>query len=167
MTHGEDDNQIYGTDDKVKLDTLVEMLLPERCPSLIGKPKLFFIQACRGTKFDSGVDVLGGASVDARDIYKKVTPHKVPVGADFLLAYSTVPGFYSWRNSTIGSWFIQSLAHILERHGDQHELQHLMLSVNRKVAYEYESDTREPETNGMKQVPSIVSMLTKQLYFYK
>ncbi|XP_036359068.1 caspase-3-like [Octopus sinensis] len=48
LTHGEDDNQIYGTDDKVKLDTLVEMLLPERCPSLIGKPKLFFIQACRG-----------------------------------------------------------------------------------------------------------------------
>ena len=27
--------------------------------------------------------------------------------ADFLIAYSTVPGFYSWRNTTQGSWFIQ------------------------------------------------------------
>ncbi|CAI9722937.1 caspasecaspase-3-like [Octopus vulgaris] len=163
LTHGEDDNQIYGTDGKVNLDTLVEMLLPNRCPGLIGKPKLFFIQACRVKKMDSGKDVVDAA----RETHEKVTSHKLPVWADFLLAYSTVSGFYSWRNSTTGTWFIQSLAHILERHGDRLELQHLMLSVNRKVAYEYESDTWEPEINEKKQVPSIVSMLTKQLYFYK
>ena len=27
--------------------------------------------------------------------------------ADFLLAHSTVAGYYSWRNTASGSWFIQ------------------------------------------------------------
>lgn len=28
----------------------------------------------------------------------------LPTEADFLYAYSTVPGYYSWRNSVKGSW---------------------------------------------------------------
>ena len=28
----------------------------------------------------------------------------LPSEADFLFAYSTVPGYYSWRNSQRGSW---------------------------------------------------------------
>lgn len=28
----------------------------------------------------------------------------LPTEADFLYAYSTVPGYYSWRNSVTGSW---------------------------------------------------------------
>ncbi|XP_036354525.1 caspase-3-like [Octopus sinensis] len=165
LSHGEDDNQIYGTDDLINLDDLVEMLLPDSCPDLIGKPKLFFIQACRGTKLDSGA-VMHDAG-DVRVKYHNITSQKIPLWADVLLAYSTVPGFYSYENSTNGTWFIQSLAHILEKDGDRLELQQLMLSVNRMVAYEYESKTRHSEINEMKQVPCIVSMLTKELHFYK
>lgn len=165
LSHGEDDNVIYGIDGKIKLDDLVEMLLPNRCPSLIGKPKLFFVQACRGTKLDRGAPMHDAG--DVRIQYKNIRSHKVPLWADVFLGYSTVSGFYSWRNSTNGSWFIQSLAHILEKDGHRHELQQLMISVNRKVAYEYESNTNQWHMNQMKQVPCIVSMLTKQLYFYK
>lgn len=35
--------------------------------------------------------------------------NKIPMEADFLIAYSTISGYYSWRNSVNGSWFIQSL----------------------------------------------------------
>ena len=28
-------------------------------------------------------------------------------GCSFQIAYSTIPGFYSWRNTTAGSWFVQ------------------------------------------------------------
>ncbi|XP_052824042.1 caspase-3-like [Octopus bimaculoides] len=93
LTHGEDDDQIYGTDGKVNLNDLVEMLLPDRCPGLICKPKLFFIQACRGTKMDSGVIMHDAAAFGGE--YQNVTSHKVPLWADVLLGYSTVPGFYS------------------------------------------------------------------------
>uniref|UniRef100_A0A0L8HQ77 Caspase family p20 domain-containing protein n=2 Tax=Octopus bimaculoides TaxID=37653 RepID=A0A0L8HQ77_OCTBM len=165
LSHGEDDNEIFGIDGKVKLDELVETLLPDRCPSLIGKPKLFFVQACRGTKLDGGAVMHDAGGFRAK--HQNIKSHKVPLWADVLLAYSTVPGFYSWRNSTNGSWFIQSLAHILGSDGDQHELQRLMISVNRKVAYEYESNTNHSHMNKMKQVPCIASMLTKELYFYK
>ena len=34
--------------------------------------------------------------------------------ADFLISHSTITGYYSWRNTAAGSWFIQSLVHILE-----------------------------------------------------
>ena len=42
LSHGMDDGVIYGTDDGTSIDKLTESL--ERCPSLAGKPKLFFIQ---------------------------------------------------------------------------------------------------------------------------
>ena len=32
-----------------------------------------------------------------------------PDESDFLLAYSTVPGYYSYRNTVDGSWYIQIL----------------------------------------------------------
>ena len=35
--------------------------------------------------------------------------NKIPMEADFLIAYSTIAGYFSWRNSVKGSWFIQSL----------------------------------------------------------
>ncbi|GAB1610140.1 caspase-7-like [Argonauta hians] len=160
LSHGEDDNVIYGTDDKIKLDNLIEMVLPDRCPGLIGKPKLFFIQACRGTKCDQGAIMHDANKYEL----EKIKSCKVPLWADTLLAYSTVPGFYSWRNSTNGSWFIQSLAEVLSQNGKKEELQKLMLAVNYKVAFEYESNS--DSMNKMKQIPCVSNMLTKELYFY-
>ena len=33
--------------------------------------------------------------------------YRTPLYSDFLLAHSTVSGYYSWRNTVQGSWFIQ------------------------------------------------------------
>lgn len=58
MSHGSDNDEISGIDgDTVTITKLVEYFLPDRCKSLTGKPKLFFIQSCRGTKLDKGVEV--------------------------------------------------------------------------------------------------------------
>ncbi|CAF4426819.1 unnamed protein product, partial [Rotaria magnacalcarata] len=40
----------------------------------------------------------------------------IPSEADFLLVYSTMPGYYAWRNSLKGSWFIQALCDMLRDH---------------------------------------------------
>lgn len=33
--------------------------------------------------------------------------YKMPIHADFLIAHSTVSGYFSWRNTMMGSWYMQ------------------------------------------------------------
>ena len=164
LSHGDDDDVIFGTDGKITLEELISYLLPDKCPSLSGKPKLFFIQACRGSKMDMGEDVRDGTlSFHSKQTVKYP---KIPIWADVLIAYSTVPGYYSWRNSANGSWFIQSLGHILKNDAKEKNLLEMLTKVNYQVAYEFESKTEFPKNDRMKQMPCISSTLTKQFFFY-
>ncbi|NWH88343.1 CASP3 protein, partial [Aegithalos caudatus] len=155
LSHG-DEGLIYGTDGPLELKVLTSLFRGDRCRSLAGKPKLFFIQACRGTELDSGIETDSGAD--------ETMCQKIPVEADFLYAYSTAPGYYSWRNSAEGSWFIQSLCTVLRDHARELELMQILTRVNRRVA-EYESCSTRQDFNAKKQIPCIVSMLTKEFYF--
>lgn len=64
-----------------------------------------------------------------------------------------------------GSWFMQSLCDLLGKYGKELELLHIMTRVNHKVAVEFESVSNAPGFNAKKQIPCIVSMLTKEMYF--
>lgn len=156
LSHG-DDGVFFGIDASVELRSLTSLFRGDRCPSLVGKPKLFFIQACRGTDLDSGIetDSLPDGSTTAR----------IPVEADFLYAYSTAPGYYSWRNTQTGSWFMQSLCEMISKYGRELEILHIMTRVNHKVAVEFESVSNSPGFDAKKQIPCVVSMLTKEMYF--
>nr|AGU12796.1 caspase 3b [Cyprinus carpio] len=153
LSHG-DEGVFFGTDTSVELKQLTSLFRGDRCPSLVGKPKLFFIQACRGTELDPGVET------DSMD-----KPIRIPVEADFLYAYSTVSGYYSWRNTMTGSWFIQSLCEMIAKYGKELELMQIMTRVNHKVALDFESTSNMPGFDAKKQIPCIVSMLTKEMYF--
>ncbi|KAI4904911.1 hypothetical protein NFI96_033157 [Prochilodus magdalenae] len=158
LSHG-DEGVIYGIDGVLELKELTRLFQGNMCTSLAGKPKLFFIQACRGTDLDPGVETDSVSDSEGT--------HKIPVEADFLYAYSTAPGYYSWRNTVNGSWFISSLCELLEKYGRELEIMQIMTRVNRKVALEFESSSGLPGFNAMKQIPCIMSMLTKELYFPK
>ncbi|XP_068537448.1 caspase-3 [Anas acuta] len=155
LSHG-DEGLIYGTDGPLELKAVTSLFRGDKCRSLAGKPKLFFIQACRGTELDSGVEADSGPD--------EMMCQKIPVEADFLYAYSTAPGYYSWRNAAEGSWFIQSLCRVLKEHARKLELMQILTRVNRRVS-EYESYSNRPDFNAKKQIPCIVSMLTKEFYF--
>ncbi|XP_044046697.1 caspase-3a [Siniperca chuatsi] len=155
LSHG-DEGVFFGTDGSVELKYLTSLFRGDRCKSLVGKPKLFFIQACRGTDLDAGIE-----PDSAED---GIT--KIPVEADFLYAFSTAPGYYSWRNTMTGSWFIQSLCDMISKYGKELELQHIMTRVNHKVAVEFVSVSNSPGFDAKKQIPCIVSMLTKEMYFF-
>ncbi|XP_071361059.1 caspase-3a [Trachinotus anak] len=154
LSHG-DEGVFFGTDGSVELKYLTSLFRGDRCKSLVGKPKLFFIQACRGTDLDAGIETDSGEDGTT----------KIPVEADFLYAFSTAPGYYSWRNTMTGSWFIQSLCDMMNEYGKKLELQHIMTRVNHKVAVEFESVSNSPGFHARKQIPCIVSMLTKEMYF--
>lgn len=154
LSHG-DEGVFFGTDGSVELKYLTSLFRGDRCKSLAGKPKLFFIQACRGTDLDGGIETDGGDD----------GPTKIPVEADFLYAFSTAPGYYSWRNTMTGSWFIQSLCEMISKYGKELEILHIMTRVNHKVAVEFESVSTSQGFHAKKQIPCIVSMLTKEMYF--
>nr|XP_048311554.1 caspase-3 [Myodes glareolus]XP_048311555.1 caspase-3 [Myodes glareolus] len=158
LSHGEE-GIIFGTNGPVDLKKLTSYFRGDYCRSLTGKPKLFIIQACRGTELDCGIETDSATDDD-------MTCQKIPVEADFLYAYSTAPGYYSWRNSKDGSWFIQSLCAMLKLYAHKLEFMHILTRVNRKVAIEFESFSHDSTFHAKKQIPCIVSMLTKELYFY-
>ena len=157
LTHG-DHGHLYGCDSKFPIDTIFTCFLGNNCPTLVGKPKLFFIQACQGDKLDSGVPVMAGDALDA------VSYFKIPTHADFLVAYSTLPGFYSWRNTQDGSWFMQSLIRVVNEYHQHLDLLSMLTIVSFQVAYNYTSNAATEEFNKKKQVPCITSMLTRRVF---
>ncbi|KAJ8928117.1 hypothetical protein NQ314_019343 [Rhamnusium bicolor] len=97
MSHG-DDGIIYAKDRSYPTRKLWTLFSAVHCPSLAGKPKLFFIQACRGNKTDPGITV-GYIETDFNNEEKM---YSIPVTADILIMYSTVEG-----------WFIFSVRDVL------------------------------------------------------
>lgn len=92
--------------------------------------------------------------------------YAIPSVADILVMYSTFEGHYSWRNPENGSWFIEVFYEELKKYGSERDILTLLTGVNRKVAYEYQSNVpSNPKMDSKKQQPTIVSMLNKILYF--
>lgn len=55
---------------------------------------------------------------------------------------------------------------MIGKYAGELELQHIMTRVNHKVAVEFESVSNSPGFHAKKQIPCIVSMLTKEMYFF-
>lgn len=84
LSHGEQ-GIIFAKDGAYKPDdSLWGRFTGDKCITLAGKPKLFFIQACQGDRLDGGVQLR--TQVDGNSSFK------IPIYADFLIAYSTIPG---------------------------------------------------------------------------
>ncbi|XP_069174593.1 caspase-1-like [Procambarus clarkii] len=162
MSHGEQDI-LWCRDGHIKAEYLFESFQSDQCKSLAGKPKLFFIQACRGERLDTGVTLERSRPTDETDC--GYLSYRIPVAADFLICWSTIPGHYSWRNISNGSWFIQSLVHVLGKEYTYEDLLSMMINVNRYMIINYESHCpSNHHMHGMKQTASIVATLMRKVY---
>ncbi|XP_070545463.1 caspase-6-like [Ptychodera flava] len=171
LSHG-DDGIVYSNDGVLRLQDLIDQFRADRCPSLAGKPKLFFIQACRGDQHEIGVDAPDEPDAkttpdEPMTVTDAGTQPTIPAGADFFIAYSVTQGFYSHRDTHYGSWFVQALSYALEMYGDEIEICEIMALVNRMVSQRQVERAVDPEMIGKKQVPCYMSMLTKKLMFTK
>ncbi|XP_063603069.1 caspase-1-like isoform X1 [Penaeus indicus] len=163
MSHGEKD-VLWGRDGTFNPDYLFENFKADQCPTLAGKPKLFFIQACRGEGLDSGTTLVQQKNRD--EIDSGYQAYKIPNTADFLVCWSTIPGHFSWRNTTNGSWFIQSLVKVLTRDSAHDDLLSMMTSVNRNMILNFESNCpSQHHMHGKKQAACIVSTLMRKVHF--
>ncbi|KAL0147188.1 hypothetical protein M9458_057506, partial [Cirrhinus mrigala] len=116
MSHG-NETGVEGCDGQMCcLNDITSPFDGDNCPALVGKPKVFFIQACRGHKMQSKVVVTDSAGpIQTSDSVS----YSIPKDSDFLIALSTVEGYYSVRDPFSGSWFIQSLCKHLKEGSEQ------------------------------------------------
>ena len=111
MSHGGERDVIYGVDGRtIRVEDLMSEFKATNCPTLRNKPKLFFIQTCRGSSKDETFSATSGNFESCMDTFSpdSTLPRSVcPQEADFLLAFATAPGYVSWRNQQSGSFFVQ------------------------------------------------------------
>ncbi|XP_028011365.2 caspase-9 [Eptesicus fuscus] len=164
---------VYGTDgSSVSVERIVNIFNGTGCPSLGGKPKLFFIQACGGGQKDHGFEVVstspedrapgGNPEPDALPFQDHPGSYdqpdavsSLPTPSDIFVSYSTFPGFVSWRDTKSGSWYIETLDGVLEQWAPSEDLQSLLLRVANAVS----------EKGIYKQIPGCFNFLRKKLFF--
>ncbi|XP_050396386.2 uncharacterized protein LOC126814955 isoform X2 [Patella vulgata] len=159
LSHGEEES-VFGIDGPIEIKELLAPFKGDNCRSLTGKPKIFFIEAGFGFKLDDGA-IRKDGGVEVQDKNTQI----IPTEADFLIVNAAVPGFLSWRNIGTGSWFVQALCEVFQKYGTKLELLSMMTMVNKMVGYHFESKIRQENIPRIIQMPYIVSMLTKNVYF--
>ena len=172
MSHGKE-GIFYGADgETVPLETVCDLFSNSNCRTLKGKPKLIFIQACRGHEKEKGVvkdspnsPVPIAATVTA-DNDEEATdrgwnfslPPTISDHADILMAYSTVSGYASFRNPLEGSRFVRCLVEVFQEKAGHEDVLSMLTMVNERVSLMGEIDS--------KQVGQPTSTLTKKLFFW-
>uniref|UniRef100_A0A3P8QB63 Caspase 9, apoptosis-related cysteine peptidase n=1 Tax=Astatotilapia calliptera TaxID=8154 RepID=A0A3P8QB63_ASTCA len=186
LSHGTEVNHnrfpgaVYGVDGQyVPVQHITNYLNGQHCPSLQGKPKLFFIQACGGgNERDMGFEVSpdevepsSGGMDDQTDAIPMSSSSDslsmsdepdarptLPTPSDILVSYSTFPGYVSWRETQSGSWYVQTLDCILEENAATVDLVTMLMMVNNEVS--------QNSAKGLyKQMPGSFNFLRKLLYF--
>uniref|UniRef100_A0A8C3J4E1 Caspase-8 n=1 Tax=Calidris pygmaea TaxID=425635 RepID=A0A8C3J4E1_9CHAR len=156
FSHGEK-AKIKGTDHElVNIKDLLSCFSGSNCPSLAGKPKLFFIQACQGSVGHPAVtvkeDFSGHLETDATPLTT------IPDQADILIGMATMEDYECYRCPETGSIYIQCLCKKMELLCPlRKDLITILTEVNKEVAARV--------LNGWKQMPEIKSTLRKQLIF--
>lgn len=179
LSHGTESG-IYGTDGlEVDLNDILSYFDNKKCKQMLGKPKVFIVQACRGRLADYGVKDTqtffsqpDSQSLTQSSQFTQLNSYSPkisrwseldkdfhPTRTDMILCFSCHTGFVSTRNEEDGSWLGASLAHHLQHEASRRHLIEIFNMVSRDVR-------RRKSTNGHKQVLEITTIgFDRNLYF--
>ncbi|KAL3059614.1 caspase-2 isoform X3 [Trematomus bernacchii] len=185
LSHGVE-GAIYGTDGQLlQLDWVFESFDNAHCPLLQNKPKMFFIQACRGEEMDCGVEQIDGPmrtcspSCEQRDAGREGDASsrqrgglgriKLPQRSDMICGYASLKGqsicTAAMRNTKRGSWFIQELNSSLRLNARDTHLADILVQVNGRIK-EREGYAPGTRHHRCKEMSEFTSSLCKNLYFF-
>ena len=155
-THGTE-STLYGTDGKeVRRCDLFGPL--KKCLTLTGKPKMFFIQACRLVESSplNPPDLQGGMAPGS-----PLHPH---LDADCFVANSTTSQQASYRSTQSGSWFVSAIFKVFIDNSHTHTLTSMMHLVNTMVLCEGRGYSASAE-GVCTQCAEVTSTCTKDIRF--
>ncbi|XP_053307320.1 caspase-2 isoform X2 [Spea bombifrons] len=171
LSHGVD-GAVYGADGHlVQLKEVFSMLDNAHCPQLQNKPKMFFIQACRGEETDRGVDQRDGREqssspgCEEMDARKELMKVKLPTQSDMICAYACLRGTVSMRNTKRGSWFVEALMSVFSQHAKDTHVADMLVKVNALIK-EREGHAPGTEYHRCKEMSEYCSTLCRKLYLF-
>ncbi|CAL1610931.1 unnamed protein product [Knipowitschia caucasica] len=185
LSHGVD-GAVYGTDGQLlQLDWVFETFDNAHCPLLQNKPKMFFIQACRGEDMDCGVEQIDGPMRTCSPSCEQVDAGregqgdasliqrgdmgkpriKLPQRSDMICGFASLKGTAAMRNTKRGSWFIQDLNTVLRLQAKDTHLADILVQVNGRIK---QREGHAPGTayHRCKEMSEFTSSLCKDLFFY-
>lgn len=172
LSHGVD-GAIYGVDGKLlQLQDVFSIFDNASCPNLQNKPKMFFIQACRGEETDRGVDQLDGKersespgceqSDAGKEEQLKV---RLPTRSDMICGYACLKGTAAMRNTKRGSWFVEAMTSVFLEHAKDTHVADMLVKMN-AVIKEREGYAPGTEFHRCKEMSEYCSTLCKDLYLF-
>ncbi|KAG5270802.1 hypothetical protein AALO_G00172480 [Alosa alosa] len=189
LSHGKEGG-VYGTDGELlELDWVFEAFNNAHCPQLQNKPKMFFIQACRGEEMDNGVDQLDGSErtqspgCEQRDAGRDEESErqnrereerererlriKLPQRSDMICGFATLKGWgtAAMRNTKKGSWYIQELNTTIRQSARDTHLSDIMVQVNGRIK-EREGYAPGSAHHRCKEMSEFTSSLCKDLFLF-
>ncbi|XP_071476206.1 uncharacterized protein [Diadema antillarum] len=190
MTHGRQDG-ILGTDENVvTIKEIMARLSGKRCPALIDKPKMVFIQACRGSNvqesaFDGMVydenikprasgdgdaittDNSANIQYDGHETDQPLVTDGIPDNSDIYVAFATSDGYFSIRHKEKGTWFVQAICEEFLAGSHVDDLDTMMESVTRRVtSLTAQMITETGDVLTMLQTPDIRKQGVRRKIFF-
>ena len=152
--------EIIGVDGKgVTREALEETINNgNKCPTMLGKPKIFLINACRGFEDNQLLNVKAKSSIDDSGID---TDSKMEACGQFsenswhVSISSTVKGKTSLRHKEMGSFFIQIFCHTMTQFGEYCTFTEVIQKSSKMVQA------------IIGQVPQWTSCIPEEFYFSK
>lgn len=142
MGHGNEDG--IKTDDKklITIKEIIDIYRNKEMPGFLGKPKMVFVQSCRGP-----------STMEIVESDFKISELAIQQDADMLIAYSTTEDYVSFRSTQTGAHFIQELIAVIKDYYKESHLEEMLVIVRHRFA-----------TKQKNQMPCTWSTLTKLFY---
>ncbi|XP_042222826.1 caspase-like [Homarus americanus] len=180
MTHGTTSTEanrevVWVPDDEINTEDIWRSFTPDLCPSLKGKPKLFFFQVCQGEGADEGVQLQHqdndeDTQADTRPGEPSREDFVIPPQGDMLLMHASCSGKFTIRsgNSEMrGSTFLHFLTQVLTRESRRKDLATMLQKVTGLVSTHFTTSAsggHKPDNNT--HIPYMISTLKGKIYFF-